>query len=129
LPVLACSELVMADDPDRNRVGSLGDVLRGKGDLDKVERTAYEEVAEHPGLSALIGSPALVFKMINPNLKIHQVKHKGGATRYWEENDVGKDQDYTDLGPAQNLNTGQPVYEAGLAWDLRLCSAKRSDPA
>src|SRR5262245_26756384 len=69
LPVLACSEIVMANDPEQKKVASLGDV-GAEADQDPTMRTAYAEVADF--VRDRGSHRALVMRMIKPNLAVHK---------------------------------------------------------
>jgi membrane-bound serine protease (ClpP class) len=126
LPVLACSELVMANDPDNKRVGSIGDVLRGQGALDEDERTAYEQVAKS------VGARALVFRMIEPDTEIRQVKLADGSTVYLTRDEIKQrkaaGESLEDVGPS-GLEIGSAKYDVETARKFGLCRAVYNDPA
>src|SRR5262249_55303202 len=123
LPALACTDLVMANDPDRKRVGSIGEVLKGRGEPDKVERTAYDEVA------ARTISRALVFKMIYRTLEIHKVKLPDGSIRYRDQDEMENSKDGgQDLGQPEGIGPGEADYDAERAHRFGLCKAICNDP-
>src|SRR5439155_19844671 len=127
LPVLACSEIVMANDPENKRVASIGDVLKGQGDLDEDERTAYEQVVKS------VGSRALVFRMIYPDREVRQVKLPDGSVLYLDQSEIKKKRDageqFQDLGVPAGLEIGSAKYDVETARKFGLCKAIYNDAA
>ncbi len=77
LPVLACGELIMANN------ARIGDALRDTAALDPSTARAYEVIAQ--GSSA----PDLVLKMANPDLEVHKVRTRDGV-RYLDKKKLDK---------------------------------------
>lgn len=126
LPVLACSELVMANDGENNRVGSIGDVLKDdRGEPRPTVLTAYEQVSRRVGR-------ALVFKMLYPNREIRQVKLPDNSLLYLDADEIKKKKDageeFTDLGTPKGLELGNPRYDAEAAQKFGLARATYNDP-
>jgi membrane-bound ClpP family serine protease len=113
LPVLACKDIVMADD------AALGDVLRDQTEpLSRSRREAYREVIQGR-------SPAIVMKMLDPDMVVLKGRTIQGADRYIdarEEQAEAKNGvivvDHTPVvagGPKSMLYTAKQASDFGLS--------------
>lgn len=121
LPVLACSEIVMA------REAKLGDVLQGKkGPLPRQEAGYYEDIANDRGRC-----PALILKMLDRNVEV-VAANRGGAPWYIDKRREAEEKlkniivtSPEPVVPAGEIGlyTGRRARELGLA--LRLVESRQ----
>lgn len=114
LPVLACKEIVLAED------ASLGKVLPDNTDrLTRTERVAYEEVIDGRGRC-----PALVLKMLDPSVVVLKArKTSDGSTWYIDARRRGEEKGIvvTDEAPVVREGRQNTLYPAPLAREVGLC--------
>ncbi|MCS7047299.1 MAG: hypothetical protein NZO58_13150, partial [Gemmataceae bacterium] len=124
LPVLACDQIVMSSeiDPDshlpRARLGGVTRDLRGV--LDETERTAYRAVAKN------YPSPDVIWRMIEPDLKLLRVKTQQGerflSPASIEEWKTKQQLIAVEPGTPPGLQPGQTMFDADQAMALKLAS-------
>jgi membrane-bound ClpP family serine protease len=125
LPVLACGEIVMSDQPDedgRSRA-RIGNVARALSDpLTKTARDAYREMAQQ------FPSPDLILRMLEPDLPLRRVK-TGNATLFLSPNridDWRKDNKIftVETTVPSGLEPGNALFDAKLAREVGLAGAR-----
>lgn len=125
LPVLACDQLIMSSELDKDlRIprARLGGITRDlEGILDNTERTAYRDVAKN------YPSPDVIQRMIDPELPLRLAKTKQGE-RYLSPDSI-KEYEAKGLlisqepGAPLGLQPGQNVFDPDQAIQLKLCRA------
>jgi membrane-bound ClpP family serine protease len=114
LPVLACGQIVMSKEKDRESVkykAQLGDVLGDEGSLSETARKAYEIVAKRY-------SKGLVFHMIDRNLVVKKVLVPN-AVLYLSEEEIKQRRDKGERliveDPPRGLEAGNTLYDCTAA--------------
>jgi membrane-bound ClpP family serine protease len=114
LPVLACKEIVMAEDG-----AAIGDVLRDQTEpLSRSEREAYRE--------AIRGRcPAVVMKMLDPDMVVLKARKIQGGDWYIDARERAAEEKngilVVDPNPLVNSGPKSTLYTAKQARDLGLC--------
>jgi membrane-bound ClpP family serine protease len=113
LPVLACKEIVMAEG------AALGDVLRDQTEpLSRSRREAYREAIRDR-------SPALVMKMLDPDMVVLKGKTVQGADRYIDARDEQAEAKngviIVDRNPVVAAGPNSMLYTAEQARKFGLC--------
>jgi membrane-bound ClpP family serine protease len=113
LPVLACTEIVMAEG------AALGDVLRDQaGLLSNSKREAYREVIRGR-------SPAIVLKMLNPDMIVLKARRLRGGDWYIDARDEAAEAKngvvVTDRNPVVGAGPNSTLFTAAQAREFGLC--------
>ncbi|MCI0682362.1 MAG: hypothetical protein L0Y71_09675 [Gemmataceae bacterium] len=125
LPVLACSQIIMSNEVDKDTravKARLGAVSRDLDSiLDETERTAYRNYAKN------YPSPDVIQRMIDPELPLKHAKTKQGE-RYLSAQSVKEweakgDLLSVDAGVPQGLQPGQSWFDPDQAIQLKLARA------
>jgi membrane-bound ClpP family serine protease len=106
LPVLACSEIILSQDPPAR----LGKVTDGDRPLEKLDREAYEQLANKRL------PPVLVRKMYDRTVEV--IKTRQGGYRDANEKPRPQGEPVSGLGPGETA-----LYTFAQARDLGLCQA------
>jgi membrane-bound ClpP family serine protease len=116
LPVLACRQIVMSAEA---RIGDvLGDGADSQDDLG-VERDAYKQIIKDRRC------PAVVMKMLDPDMVVLKGKHKDGGEWFIDQRLQKEEQERgigaIDQEPIVPRGKGTTLYTAKQARDLGLC--------
>jgi membrane-bound ClpP family serine protease len=106
LPVLACSEIILSQDPPAR----LGKVVEGDRPLEKLDREAYEQLANNRL------PPVLIRKMYDRTVEV--VKTRQGGYRDANEKPRPQGDPVSELGPGETA-----LYTFAQARDFGLCQA------
>lgn len=106
LPVLACSEIILSQDPPAR----LGKVTEGDRPLEKLDREAYEQLANKRL------PPVLIRKMYDRTVEV--IKTRQGGYRDANERPRPQGEPVSGLGPGETV-----LYTFTQARDLNLCQA------
>jgi len=125
LPVLACNQIIMSNETDKDTRlprARLGGVTRDlDGVLDEIERAAYRNVAkDYP-------SPDVIERMIDPELPLRHAKTKQGE-RYGSPESIKEWEAKGELtsvtpGVPPGLQPGQNMFDPEQALQLKLARA------